>query len=159
MVKMTAKDWHRFAKAMMPLVILPFIIGAIFAFRTHQFLQHAVPAKAKVIELVRQDTHQGTYFAPVFAFVDANGKEIKVYSKTGSYSPVANVGDNIDVLYELDNPQGAKEKTFINLWGLSLIPAGLGVFYFILFGIVAYFTGRKLRIANQAMHPRPGAGK
>ena len=148
-VKMTAKDWNRFAKAMMVLAILPLIIAGIFAVRTHLFLQHAVAAKAKVIELVKKATQNGTYYAPVFTFTDTNGKEEKVYSKVSSYPPIANVGDEIDILYDRGDPRNAKENQFIILWGFSVVPAGLGAFYFILFWAVAFFTGRMMKNSGQ----------
>ena len=149
---MTVLHWHRFSKTMMALAIIPFVFAGILAIRTNQFLRHAIPAKAKVIELVSQETKEnGTYFAPVFTFTDTNGKIVKVYSRTASCPPTANVGDDIDILYERDTPQSAEERLFMNQWGASIILAGLGTFYFGLFWIVSYFTGRQIKRVNKTL--------
>jgi hypothetical protein len=58
------------------------------------------------------------------------------------------------VLYDPNDPQQSLENQFFSVWGLPAIMGGLGAFYFLVFGAVAFFTGRHLsRLGEQNSSP------
>ena len=147
----TVKDWNRFSKWMMALSLLFVVFGGVFAIRTYVFLQSAVPATGTIVKLIEKKSDGDNLYAPVFTFQDANDKTHKVFSSTASFPPIGDVGDQIEVLYDPRNPNHAEEDKFFNLWGIAAIPAGLGIFYLIVFWIVVVITKRKMDSANKAL--------
>lgn len=75
-----------------------------------------------------EDDSEGVQHAyPVFQFVDQKTEEeITVLSSRGSYPPEYHVGQEVDILYDPENPHDAKIKSFSDIWGGPLILMGLG---------------------------------
>ncbi len=150
------KSLNRFSKWMMALS-LPFVItGLVFVVHTYFFLQQVVPGKGTIIQLMERPNDAGDMlYAAVFTFFDADGQQHKIVSSTASNPPIGDVGDDIAILYDPNDPENAEEDRFINLWGPAVIFTGLGSFYFIMFWSVAYFTKRRMQSANQVREATP----
>lgn len=147
----SAKDWNSFSKKMMIVSCVFIVIGGCFGAWTALFLRQAVPAKGKIIKLLeRRDSENRVLYAPVFRFEDAHGDEYEISSSTASSPPIGRVGDTIAILYNPNNPNHAEENDFFNLWGPASISAGLGLFYLLLFWILAIFTKRRMSSAKGA---------
>lgn len=97
----------------------------IFGYQTSQFIKTALPAKGKVIKQTAGSSHLAV------KFVTNDAKEIE-YLQNGFVS--RNVGEEVDVLYDPQNPQNASFDTFWALWGGHLMLFLLG-FVFILLAL------------------------
>lgn len=145
----SAKDWNRFAKAMMWLCGAFIVLGLVFAVRTALFLRTAQPTTGTIVELIERESDDGdTLFAPVYTFVDTTGRTNRVISSSASYPPVGLVGDKISVLFDPENPSRAELDRFFDLWGFTAIGGGLGTLYLAVFWIVAAVSKRKMRNAQ-----------
>lgn len=108
------------------------VVGAGYlVLRTSQWIDGAARADAVVLELVPSSSRDSNGFAPVFEFDDADGERVRVYSRSFSYPPVAQVGDTIAVLYDPEEPEDARTDTFFAKWGVPLIA---GIFASLWFG-------------------------
>jgi hypothetical protein len=145
----SAKDWNRFAKAMMWLCGVFILLGMVFAVRTALFLGTAQPTTGTIVELIERKSDDGDIlFAPVYTFVDTTGRTNRVISSSASYPPVGLVGDQIPVLFNPKNPSRAELDRFFDLWGFTAIGGGLGILYLVVFWIVAAVSKRKMRNAQ-----------
>ena len=99
----------------------------------------------------RRVTPQST-FAPVVTFRDAGGRSHRFTSATGFYPPRHHVGDEVDVLFERDDPAGA---TLADFWSLWLVPMVFGVLGIALLGAAMVF--RLLRRSAPASWSTPTA--
>ena len=149
MIPKTAKDWNIFSKCLMGLSALFIILGILLAIRSYLFTEKAIKSQGTIIKLVENHSDGKTLYSPVFTFIDNKGKKHKIFSSTSSYPPIGEVGDTIEILYDPNNPKHAEENCFFNIWGIALIPFGLGIFYFIIFGVVAFYTQRKITKSEQ----------
>ena len=104
------------------------VAGLFWTSQTMNFLDRCVKTKGVVIELNwTHDVDHGPSAYPVFQFVDEKtGQEITVHSGHGSYPPDYQVGQEVDLLYDPENPHDAKIESFSELWGGQLILTGLG---------------------------------
>ena len=127
------------------------LIGACFAFNsTRNFISSAESTEGKVVEMVERNGDNGVTFAPVFTFLNNTGKEFKVYSSTSSYPPAYEVNEIVPVLYQVNNPKGAKINAWFSLWGLTSVLAILGMFQ-LFFGTTFYILHRRQATANKAI--------
>ena len=147
MIDLSSKMWNRLAKAFCVVAMLAMLIGAIGAVYRWRYLRHAVTAEATITSLIERTAKDGdTLYAPVYVFTDQRGVAVKVISSTASYPPPGEVGDKLKVLYDPENPQDSIEDGFFSIWGFAAIFGGLGALDFVVFGAVAYFTGRHAKM-------------
>ena len=145
----TVKNWNRISKWMMALSLVFIVMGGIFGVRTYQFLERAVKTDGTIVELVERRSDEGDIlYAPVFTYTDAGGNTHKIFSSTASYPPIGDVGDKIVILYDPEDPGRAKENRFFSLWGLATVMSGVGIFDFIVFFVIAFFTKKKMMAEN-----------
>ena len=144
MIPKTAKDWNMFSKWLMGLSVFFIIVSILIGIRSYLFTKKAIKSEATIIKLVESSSDGRILYTPVFTFIDKKGNKHKIFSSTSSYPPNGDVGDKIEILYDPDNPKHAEENYFFNIWGISLIPLGLGTFYFMIFAVVAFYTQRKI---------------
>jgi len=107
-------------------------VGVYLYARTSAFLERATRTRGEVVELVERRSDDGYTYAPVFVFEDAKGTSRRIVSNTSSNPPGYAVGDEVDVLYDPDDPEDACIDSFFSLWGGATIVGGLGL----VFGIV-----------------------
>jgi len=105
---------------------------AYFVWRSEQrFIAGAARTTGAVVSLdYRRDSDGGGAYYPVFRFRDARGQSFTVRSHVGSRPASRHVGEQVEVLYPPDDPDGARIASFFNLH--------LGSF---VFGILTAVTG------------------
>jgi Protein of unknown function (DUF3592) len=146
MFDFSAKGWNIRAKGLCGLSVVAMIVAAGIGIYRWSYLQQAIPTRATITNLTeRQGSHRTKLFAPVYVFEDQQGKEVKITSSSASRPPVGKIGDQIEVLYLASDPQRSIQNRFFAKWGGVAIWGGLGLFYFIAFGLVAYLTGRRMK--------------
>lgn len=122
----------------MPGVVL-IAATAIFAFNTVDFLSRPEQTKAVVIDHYFVDSGEGGVWVPVVRFADARGVEHMAKGGKGAFDSSRSrlsVGDEIDLMYDTDNPEGDFWTTS-NVWSNTymLLAASVGFTAFGLFMI------------------------
>lgn len=109
--------------------------------------------------MIERESEDGAkLYAPVYVFKDQQGQEVKIISSSASWPPVGEIGDPLEVLYLPKDPTQSIPNRFFSKWGFCVIPSALGFFYLIVFGLVAYLTGRHLKKkANKAEQATPNS--
>lgn len=135
------KDW-------VPRVCLALAVGLLAAgvatfIHTMRFVAGAERATGTVIDLDSRTDSDGVTFYPVVRFTTAEGRTVEFVSSSGSSPPSESVGDEVEVLYDPDDPTDAQLSGFFHLWLWPLVlgPLGILVGFFALFapgfGLVA----------------------
>lgn len=108
------------------------LVGSFFIFsNTNSFIGGAAEADGRVIELERSrfSSSSSTTYRPVVEFTTATGKRIEFTSSVGSSPPSHRVGEPVKVLYNPADPQGARIKSFFQLWFGFLIVFAIGLIF------------------------------
>ena len=138
------------AKIACGLSALLVLAAGVWALHELNFVRHAAVTKATITNLIERHLHDGsTAYAPVYVFTDQKGESVKIVSWMASFPPVGQVGDTLEVLYDPGNPRHSIQNSFAGVWGLPVSLAGLGAFDFVVFGAVAFFTGRRLKAKSE----------
>lgn len=110
-----------------------FIGGSLFfRYDTQKFIENAVPADGTVIEVTSytKKNPRKTIYEPIVEFETAIGERVAFKGPEISEGTYA-VGDAVEVLYEVDDPEGARLGTFDGIWGSALMTSICGVFFVI----------------------------
>lgn len=127
--------------------VLFFTGAGYFAYSNSIFKESSISTKATIIELIKGSSTSGSsttrIYTPVFTYKDESGKEYKHKSKYSSSTPAGNIGDQIDVLYNPENPNDVKIDTWFSNWGVTTILGGLGTANFLVgfVFLVIWFKG------------------
>jgi hypothetical protein len=110
------------------------LAGGIYSFwRTRQFLRTAETAEGSVVQLSWQQSsgrHGPSWTAyPQIRFQTAEGRSILFFASVGSNPPSYAAGQPVKVLYDPQNPYHAEIDSFGQLWTLSIVFTGLGLFF------------------------------
>ena len=127
---------------------------AFSAFNTVGFLNGAVQAKAVVIGLYYVETAEGGGYDPIVRFVDALGVEHIAKGAHGAWDffiqpfsrNLPSVGDEIDIMYDTDNPEGdfwTTSNVWSNTYLLLAASVGFTAFGLLLIKINADFESKR----------------
>lgn len=110
------------------------IVGIAVGASTMSFLDSAERTDGTVIELTERtstdsDGSSSTAWYPTIEFTTPYGETISFVGSTGSNPPAHDVGDEVPVAYDPDNPSDAKLSAFLSLYLLPLIFGGIGVVF------------------------------
>ena len=126
--------------------ILMLATGALLFIQELTFLSHAVSTEPTVFSLVSGQNSTGDPVqCPVVAFTAANGQAIDYEASDFCANPPRyDVGQQIQVLYDPQNPSDVQISGFVGEFGLAALLALLGLPLFLL-GVWLYFWARRLR--------------
>jgi Protein of unknown function (DUF3592) len=108
-----------------------FWAGYLLRSKLHRHLHGAMVTKGKVVENVSSISLSSDsdvrVFHPVFAFRDAQGREHRVRSTSGTFPATHKEGDVVEVFYQPQSPQEAiiDPNGFIQMYRLCFCAAGL----------------------------------
>lgn len=130
-----------------PIAVIIGIVVALFGWniraQTVAFVQNASRANGTVVAVVPvtkiENNQEKTLFYPVIEFVTEDGETIRYQDSTGSNPPRHKVGDQVQVLYDPQNPKHAQEESFLSLWLPSTALLSMGGL-FVLFGVLGFFN-------------------
>ena len=109
---------------------LLFAIGAFLFIRTRLFLGRAQEVKGTVIRMVYSHSSDGGGgYSPVYQFRTIEGQVIEKQDHLSTNPPMFQEGQQIDVLYDPANPQGARIKKFWSLYFASILLSGMGIIF------------------------------
>jgi hypothetical protein len=128
-------------RSFLPIGVAVFIFGVVMLVRTVQFVSKAERTTGTVVA-VHEDTDSDgtTVYYPDVEFNTAAGETIKFSSHSSSN---ASEGDEVDVLYDPDNPHDARLAGLLDVWMIAVIPLILGA----VFIPVGWYLWRRTRPA------------
>jgi hypothetical protein len=128
--------------AVMAVAGIALIIWSVISYaRVTKFLQQSTETTGEVIRLQKFNggaQFPGCDYAPVFLFRTASGESVTVTSDVATSPPGFTVGQSVRVRYDASNPSEAKIHTLLQIWGDSVIPAVVGVFFLIIAAFKVY---------------------
>jgi hypothetical protein len=134
------------------------LVGSFFIFsNTTSFIGRAAEAEGRVIELERSrsSSRSSATYRPVVEFTTATGRRIEFTSSVGSSPPSHRVGEPVKVLYNPADPQGARIKSFFQLWFAFLLVFFLGLVFAAIGLTMIFVRGRgKKRAEWLQLHGR-----
>jgi hypothetical protein len=114
-------------RAFVAIGVLALAWGAIDLVRTVHFVKNAEHATGTVVDVSREIDDEGDeFFYPVVRFTTAEGKEFEFKSDSGSNPASHSTGDEVDVLYDPDDPDDAQLSGFFDLWLFTIVPFAIG---------------------------------
>jgi len=124
--------------------LLMFIMAVIMYVRIRLFINTAQAVKGTVVEMVfrrRSTNTRGGGYLAVYQFRTLDGKKIKAKDSLSRNPPQFQVGQEIDILYDPENPHHARINKWLNLYFLPALLGGMGLLFggigvLILFGKV-----------------------
>jgi hypothetical protein len=106
------------------------VIGLFFFMRIRRFLASAKEVKGTVIQMAyRSSSDSGGGYAAVYQFRTLDGKTIVAQDSLTTNPPRHKVGQELDVLYDPEDPNRAYIKSFMSLYFLPALLGGLGVVF------------------------------
>lgn len=114
-------------------------------FNTKSFLSTASVAKGVVTELSRVRSDGSDTYKPHVRFKTKNNKQIEFISNSSSNPPAYDVGEKVDVFYDLNEPKNAKIDGFFSLWGGPFILFVIGFIFSIVGGASFIYRFLKTR--------------
>jgi Protein of unknown function (DUF3592) len=128
------------------LVGFGFLVAAtVTTLQTRSFIASAntVPGLVVNLEPYHHSTSRGhTPYNTVFTFTDNAGQSHTNRTTFAQYPPPFQIGSQVAVLFQTNNPESAQIKSFRTLWIVPTLLFTFG-FGFAGIGILAYFSARK----------------
>lgn len=119
------------------------ILGIIFTFAgfkffkdLKQFKKNGFSALGEVVGLVQSMGKYGRLFFPKIKFTTKDGKEIIFVGSEGSDPPTLTIGESINIVYLLNDPEKAKIDSFVS----NYVPGFVVLFFAILFSVIGGIT-------------------
>lgn len=113
--------------------LLALVGSVLLTVSTFRFLDKAIEGEGVVIDLEYRRSSDSSSYYPRVEFLTANDEKIQFTSSNGSNPPSFSVGEQVGVLYLLENPQEAKINTFFSLW--------FGPMFIFIFGLIFFSVG------------------
>jgi hypothetical protein len=110
------------------------IISVAFTATTLSFLGGAERTEGVVVDhslrtSTDRDGNSRSAYYPVVEFTAPDGQTVSFESSTGSNPPSNDVGDQVEVAYDPDDPSDARLTSFVSLYLLPLIFGGIGILF------------------------------
>ena len=127
------------------------IVGGVWWFNVHNFVQSAERTEGTVVELVEKSGDRGgLLYSPVIEYTDQQGQQHKYRSNASSNPSPYSVGDKVPILYDRERPDSANIDHWLYLYLFPWVCLGIAaadlLFVMLLFVIVwLIFGGTKNR--------------
>jgi hypothetical protein len=114
---------------------LMLLIAGIASFSNIAKINREETAPGRVVDMTKRleydeedrDRVIGEAYYPVVEFVALDGKRRKVQLSEGSFPPAYDVGDEVTILYEPEQPLDARIKSFGSSAGMWILPSITGI--------------------------------
>ena len=123
-------------------------IGGSAAVSKLRFERTAVAAKGRVVRLEEKKRSKGSIYAPVVVFLTHDEQEITFTSSFGNRPPAFQMGEEVTVLYDPENPRHAYIHSFMQFWGVAVLCLGMGSMLAALPTIMLVGQARRSRLAG-----------
>lgn len=107
------------------------VIGVTTGVNTHSFVNSAITTQGTIVNFSRRlstDSKKQSiyYYYPVIKFTAQNGEPTTFESNVGSNSPAYTQGQQVEVLYNPEQPKSAQINSWVELWIISVVFGGVG---------------------------------
>jgi len=113
------------------------------------FLQRAENATAEVVDYERKlsnpNSASSAAYYPIVSITSESGESIRAETNVGRSPPAFEIGAQINVLFDPDEPGKARVATPFGLWGAAALFAGFGFLFLIVGGIIRFRGRRSIR--------------
>lgn len=110
-------------------------------------LKSGVETDAIVIENVKDQTHEGSSYRPKFEYHDRFGSTRNALGDMGSNPPAYSVGEKVRLVYNPNDFDQVKVKSYWGLHGATVMSLLLGIAHF---SVSAIYFRRKILLAFTA---------
>jgi hypothetical protein len=100
-------------------------LALFFLIRTRIFINNSEKTQGTITLMLYEGDSEGSGYIPIFEFRTLQGKKVEVTSDLRTNPPQFKVGQIVEVLYDPENPEGARINKGFNLY---FVPAFLGLF-------------------------------
>ena len=114
--------------------IVPLYVGFYFYNKVEKIREDGVKTEGTIIRYERRGTRtpkmKDMYIVPIVKFQTATGQEIMVEGKVDNTSILQNLcesGDQVEIIYDPQNPKHAVINTFAELWFVPLLTWVIGI--------------------------------
>lgn len=121
--------------------LLPGCLGGLLCLSRLSFLRRTVRVIGLVEEMTLMHRLNRHVYQPKITFTAQNGKKVRLVSLGQSNPPRFRVGQEVPLIYEPQQPHGARIRSFGSLWFAPLL--------FVSFGMLFFFIGLILLILNK----------
>ena len=148
---------------LLSVVLLP--LGVLTFSSTYSVVSRGLKAKGTVVGIVTRDsTVSGSRgrtesYAPTVSFVTQTGKAVTFESETASNPASHSVGDEVEVIYQPNDPQQAIINSFVHTWLLSTLLLGAGLFCAIITALTLFWIIVSRRSGTHDLEQRAALAK
>ncbi len=111
------------------------VIGGWYGFNSWRLATSGGQVSGEVVEMEASTSDGSTTYAPVVEYVVA-GETYTFHGGSSSNPPAYHVGQEVDMLYALDDPGTAKINNFWELWLIPLIFLPIAALGGLLFNVI-----------------------
>ena len=125
---------------------LMLILAIIVVSNTFMFIQNAERTEAVITHLKEKKSKNGnTLFTPTFKFTDNKSKVHIITPSHSSNPPIGQVGESIEVFYDLDDPLNVKVNKFLPLWIFPILLSFFGTLDIMIGSVVLFLLKKKTK--------------
>lgn len=144
----------RVVKIVFRIMGLVFLVaGAVLTFLTYDFMNNALPATGRVTSVEAITGDDSVSYKPTIRYVDWEGRKQSGQTFMSSSSYNFDIGENVDILYDIRKPESLRMDTSFATWGFGLLLLGASVIPFVIASVIGGFVGRK-QTAKPKRKPR-----
>ncbi len=138
------------------------LIGAGLLVSSYNFYNNALYATGTVVSVEVNNSSDGTTYRPTLRYLDYRGQKQRGTTFLSSSGYDFEVGEKMEILYDMRDPTSIRINNWLELWGLGAIFATVGGVVVLGAMVIGRGKGRKRapqdRIAGGSRAPAP-AGK
>jgi hypothetical protein len=134
------------------LSVLFWVLGIYFAIGAADFQDRAVKTTGTVVELAESESDGDVLYKPVVSFSDQQGGEHRFTSSFASRPPRYRVGEQVDVLYDPDDPSDASLGAAPMVWAGPIVLLGLAFFLTITGVLLVTVVKNMIRKKRDRLH-------
>jgi len=130
-----------FTKVLFPIIGIFLILGGKSSYNsTSNFIDNSFLVQGQVVDFMERVSEDSITYAPVISYSDLDDKNYEIVSNSSSNPPAYDIGEVVDILYLMSDPQTAEIKSFFSLWGGATIMFLIGIAFFSLGFIPLCYT-------------------
>ena len=123
------------------------VVGGILTFLAYDFMDNALPTTGRVESVEVNYNDDSVTYKPTIRFIDYAGRKQfgETFMSSSSYN--FEVGSNVDILYDIRNPESLRMDTWLATWGFGVIFLVGSIVPFGITSIIGRFAERRTKPA------------
>lgn len=150
---MAKKKASRFLGFIFGLIGLAGIIGgAWITYDTFEFIDNSVEVTGTVtsVEVIYGD--DSVSYKPTFRFLDEEGNKQRATTSISSSGYDYDRGERVEILYDWRDPQRIRVNGWFSIWGIGMIPVGIGAVFLFVSRLIRGFKRKEKRRKREPAH-------